>query len=234
MAATLGSLSVQPYQTYGFPIQPPSYADAVLLAANTAENIAVPAGAIYVRLSGTGDFYASYQTSTDATELVSNGAMASDTIWTKGTGWTIAAGVATSDASQAGNSDLSQTIATLETGRAYRVVFTVSGYSAGNVRAVVGAGTAGTNRAADGTFTETIICGATTAFVIRADLDFAGNIDNVSVKPIAKVPVDDTTGTAAELIKGYGPPEWRYVSGLSLISVVSAGTPTVTASFFTS
>jgi hypothetical protein len=113
-------------------------------------------------------------------EMVTNGGFAADTDWTKGTGWTIAAGVASSDGSQSANSDLSQAITALQ-GVEYEVVYTVSGYSAGNVRAVVGS-TAGTNRAANGTYTETIVAGVSGEIAIRADLDFVGNIDNVSVK----------------------------------------------------
>lgn len=115
-------------------------------------------------------------------QYVTNGTFAADVSWTKGTGWTIAAGVASSDGTQAGNSDLSQVLASLSPGSSYVVTYTVSGYSAGNVAANVG-GTAGTSRAANGTFTETIVCGATTTFAIRADLDFIGSIDTVTVTP---------------------------------------------------
>jgi len=74
-------------------------------------------------------------------EQVVNGAFAADTDWTKGTGWSIAAGVATSDASQAGDSDLEQDVAVvplLKEGESYEVEFTVSGYVAGNITPVVG------------------------------------------------------------------------------------------------
>ncbi len=115
------------------------------------------------------------------TDFVLNGAFATDTAWTKGTGWTIAAGVASSDGTQAGDADLTQTPAVaLIPGEFYEVIFTVSNYSAGNVTAVVGA-TEGTDRAANGTFTETIKAGAVGDIDIRADLNFVGDIDNVSV-----------------------------------------------------
>lgn len=116
----------------------------------------------------------------NAAELVTNGGFGADTDWTKGTGWTIAAGVASSDGSQAADADLEQDINALQ-GVEYEVVFTVSNYSAGNVTAVVG-GTEGTDRSANGTYTQTIVCGAGENIAIRADLNFAGDIDNVSVK----------------------------------------------------
>jgi hypothetical protein len=111
--------------------------------------------------------------------LITNGVFAADTNWTKGTGWTIAAGVASSSGAQSDDADLTQTI-TPTAGLIYKVVFTVSGYSAGNVCAVVG-DTEGTDRAANGTYTEYIMAGAGTDFDIRADLNFVGSIDNVAV-----------------------------------------------------
>ena len=65
-------------------------------------------------------------------------------------------------------------------GQAYEVTFTVSAYVAGNVVAVVG-DTEGTDRAANGTFTEVILAGAGVDVDIRADLDFDGSVDTVTV-----------------------------------------------------
>jgi hypothetical protein len=113
-------------------------------------------------------------------ELVTNGGFGADTNWTKGVGWTISAGKASSDGSQSADSDLTQDIDVL-TGELYEVTFTISGFSAGNVRPRVGTAL-GTNRAANGTFTEQIVCGAGGVFDLRADLNFVGSIDNVSVK----------------------------------------------------
>lgn len=206
-----------------------------LLAANVAETITVPSGATSVLFSSTADFYAWYNASTDVMDLVSNGTFASDTVWTKGTGWTIAAGVATSDASQAGNSDLEQTPAgtsALVEGKAYLVTYTLT-RSAGTIAPLLG-GTAGTTRSSAATFSETIIAGSGGKITFRADLDFAGTVDTVSVVPVAVVPGDNATGYAAELVKADVPEEsrTRIISGVSTISVVSPGTPILTASFF--
>jgi hypothetical protein len=124
--------------------------------------------------------------------IIANGDMTTDSIWAKGTGWTIAAGVASSDGSQAAASLLSQTpIYAIENTQTYVVTFTISGYSAGNLRAVVGTAN-GTNRAANGTFVQTITAGAGALFALEADADFVGSVDSVS---IAKTSEDFITCT---------------------------------------
>lgn len=123
-------------------------------------------------------------TCTGAT-LVANGGFAADTDWTKGTGWTIAVGVATKAAGTA--SDLYQAAA-LVTGATYLIDFTVSGYSAGTVRASLVGGTTvnGTARSANGTFSEDLVAVAgNTEIHLVADSAFAGNIDNVVVRRVA-------------------------------------------------
>lgn len=124
--------------------------------------------------------------SSSATDEITNGDFATDSDWVKGTGWTISAGNASSDGTQSADSDLSQTV-TPDEGRIYKVEFTVSGYSAGNVTAFLG-GTEGTARAADGTFTEYIVAGAGTDIDIRADSDFVGDVDDVKVYGTALAP----------------------------------------------
>lgn len=109
---------------------------------------------------------------------VLNGRFDTDTIWTKGTGWTISGGVATSDASQTGDSDLENVGNAPVAGKKYRVEFTVSGYVAGNVTPVVG-NQEGTDRSANGTYSEVITATNTDVLKIRADLDFDGSVDNV-------------------------------------------------------
>ncbi len=116
--------------------------------------------------------------------IIANGGFSTDSIWTKGTGWDIGAttsGKAHSDGTQSADSDLTQTPTTaIESGQTYFVTFTVSNYSAGNITAVVG-NTEGTDRSADGTFTETITAGAGADFDMRADADFVGDIDDVQI-----------------------------------------------------
>ncbi len=79
------------------------------------------------------DIYKSLFDGTGVGDLITNGDFSSDTIWTKGTGWSISGGTATSDGTQSSDSALSQPTPTKIQGAQYRYVFTVSGYSAGNV-----------------------------------------------------------------------------------------------------
>lgn len=142
-----------------------------------------------------------YKTGDYPSNQVTNGTFATDTGWTKGTGWTISAGAASSDGSQAANSDLTQTIAGLKSGVSYDVTFTVSGLTGGQVRLLVG-GTAGTQRSADGTYTETVVAGSSTTFGFRADLDFVGSIDDVSIDPVsASVALTYAGGGAAGICR---------------------------------
>lgn len=114
-------------------------------------------------------------------ELVTNGGFGADTDWTKGDGWSIAAGVATSDGSQAAVSDLEQAPAELHEGVAYVVTFTLT-RTAGSVTPVLG-GAAGTARATSNTFEETIVAGPGGSIALRASADFEGDVDDVSVVP---------------------------------------------------
>lgn len=124
-------------------------------------------------------------------DLAVNGGFSADSDWTKGTGWSIGSGVASSDASQTSDSDLVNTGIALEATKKYSVTFTVSGRTAGNVTAVVG-NTEGTDRSTNATFTEIITAANTDPLTIRADADFDGDIDDVSIQLVS---VDDFIGS---------------------------------------
>lgn len=110
---------------------------------------------------------------------VANGDFATDTIWTKGTGWTIAAGVAT--ATGAISTALSQTsTVTLIAGQSYNLIYTVT-RSAGGIIPSIG-GVNGTERTASGTYRETIIAGATQTLAFTGNA-FTGTLDNISITP---------------------------------------------------
>jgi hypothetical protein len=115
-------------------------------------------------------------------ELITNGTFASDTGWTKGTGWTISAGVASNDGSGA-PSDMYQTPALDTSNTLYEVTFTVSGYSSGSMRCVVGGSGVGAYRTANGTYTEQIRVISGPNFYLQSN-SFVGSVDNVSVKQI--------------------------------------------------
>jgi len=174
--------------------QTETYTDAVLLAANVAESFTIPLDtatgikANYIAFGApvAADFYArEFTTQTGANritngtfaEYVTNGAFGSDASWTKGTGWTIAAGVAT--ATGAISTALSQTSAiTLIAGYTYTITYAVT-RTAGTVTPSIG-GTAGTARSTNATFTETIVAGSTQILAFTG-AGFSGTIDNVTV-----------------------------------------------------
>lgn len=119
-------------------------------------------------------------------ELVTNGTFDSDSDWTKESGWTISNGVAI--ASSATNGASIYQNAGLVIGKTYEITYQVKNYTSGSVVARCG-NTFGTARSANGFFTETITCTATSNIVIRSNA--AGttlSIDNVSVRemPVLK------------------------------------------------
>jgi hypothetical protein len=120
----------------------------------------------------------------DTTDLVTNGTFASDTVWTKGGGWTISGGTANHTAS-AGN--LSQSI-TFVVGATYRVTWTISGYSAGIFLARLSGGTnvSGSNRTSNGTYSDDLVAvSGNNTLNIVGNSDAVGSVDNVSCKRVA-------------------------------------------------
>lgn len=129
-----------------------------------------------------------------------NGTFASDTAWTKGSGWTIGAGVAT--ATGAISTAISQNSdVTLVEGQAYTVTMTITA-SAGSLTASVG-GRSGTARNSSGTYVETIVAGSTQVLEFTGS-GFTGTLDNVTVTPAVS--------------KGYQilPPSSYTISGTTL------------------
>ena len=113
-------------------------------------------------------------------DIVNNGTFDADSSWAKGTGWTIAAGVASSDGTQVADSDLSQT-GVVTPGVTYDLSMTVSGYSAGNISMVLG-DQESADFSANGTHTASLTPTAGTTVALRADLNFIGNVDDFSIK----------------------------------------------------
>ena len=117
-------------------------------------------------------------------ELVLNGDFATDTIWVKGVGWTIA-GVGNCDGTQIAVTDLTQDpIAGLTAPGVYEVTYTLT-RSAGTFTPIVGA-IALTPRLVGGTFVEEITpVPGEQALILRGDSNFIGTVDNVSVQRIS-------------------------------------------------
>lgn len=148
------------------------------------------------------------------------------TAWVLGTGWTTDG--ATAIATGAISTALSQTaywIYPIVSGQAYLVTYTAT-RAAGSVTVNVG-GTAGTARSSSATFAEVIIAGATQAISFTTS-GFTGTIDNVTIVACASVPADATSGLSSVM----NPKGFRLDKNASIVSVVSAGTPIITASFY--
>jgi hypothetical protein len=116
--------------------------------------------------------------------LVTNGDFAASLAgWTNSGPWSWSAGTAA--IATAAAETLTQTIAGLTNGNSYTVTFEVTSYVSGNVRAVLGGGTAGIARNAVGVYTETLTAGAGTDLVMQTFVGvtngFEGSIDNISI-----------------------------------------------------
>lgn len=114
--------------------------------------------------------------------LVVNGRFDTDTDWAKGLGWSISGGLACCDGAQVSDSDLAQST-TLEIGKTYRLRYTVSNYQAGLIRPTVG-GDVGIGTAGNGTIVEEFTAIATGSLILKADLNYIGCIDNVSLREV--------------------------------------------------
>jgi hypothetical protein len=111
--------------------------------------------------------------------IVQNGTFDTDSDWNKGTGWTIANGVASCNNTISAH--LSQNALTL--GVTYRVSYEIKDYTSGSIRINAGWGGYGTYRSSIGTYTENIVCTGNT-FIEATSIGsgFIGSIDNVTVE----------------------------------------------------
>lgn len=118
---------------------------------------------------------------TTRSNALSNPDFADASIWTLGSGWSIASGKATHSAGDAGNLDQSLGFTS---GKFYRMGFVVSGMTAGSLNPLISGGSdqAGTTISADGTYRDRIQAVAgNDLFSLVADLDFDGSVDDVTL-----------------------------------------------------
>lgn len=111
--------------------------------------------------------------------LLTNGSFAVDANWTKGTGWTIAAGKATHASGSAGN--LTQTGLSAMTAGTYRTSGVVSGRTAGTIQPFVSAATQlFTAVTTNGQFLQSkVITAGPTSFGYSGGATFDGSVDDV-------------------------------------------------------
>ena len=114
-------------------------------------------------------------------DIAINGSFTGDSDWDKGDGWTIATN-GDCDGTQVAESLLTAAVAPLTGTVTYRVVYTLSGVTAGSIAARLGT-TDGVSRTVNGTYEEEIVADATSLNFV-ADADFVGVIDNVKVYPV--------------------------------------------------
>ena len=126
-------------------------------------------------------------------ELVTNGDFSYDGDWTEGTGWSISNGKATKTAGTAANLHPSSDM-NFDNNKHYRVTYTISGRTAGQIRVKLGNSGYGEYRSADGTYSEVIKPVVTTFDKLQFNTDstFAGSIDNVSVREVEQKANDFT------------------------------------------
>ena len=110
--------------------------------------------------------------------MVTNGGFDTDSDWIKGTGWSISGGTANCDGTQTSNSNLLQSN-TATSGNTYKITYTITNYVSGTFKSVLGVG--GVVRNSNGVYSE-YITATSSSFLLQANSDFIGSIDNVSVK----------------------------------------------------
>jgi len=131
--------------------------------------------------------------SQEGSEEVTNGNFATDTKWTKGTGWTISGGSANCDGTQSGNTTLVQqngikgAIIDFVVGKTYKVNFDII-VTSGQISNVEVASSYDSNAITTSGNHTTYIRAVSTndRFTITANPDFIGSIDNVSVKEVGQ------------------------------------------------
>ena len=136
--------------------------------------------------------------SQQGSQLITNGDFATDSDWTKGTGWSISGGSANCDGSQSGNADLIQGISTIA-GKQYKISYTISNYSDGNIKVRLSSGNTTSTQSSNGTFTEIITAAISGGFRLRGNDTFIGSIDNVSVVEVGQDWVFSSGATLTDL-----------------------------------
>jgi hypothetical protein len=148
-------------------------------------------------------------------EEITNGDFSTDSNWTKGTGWSISGGTASCDGSQTGVSFLTQNGQT-QSGKTYKVTYEVVSFTSGEIIAFIG-GSQGETRTSIGVYTEYLTT-ANANFWLRANSNFVGSIDNISVKEYTSADMDVTRATAATRVDENGLVNYAEVIGDELVT----------------
>tara|TARA_R110002049_G_scaffold293697_1_gene478855 strand:- start:329 stop:1480 length:1152 start_codon:yes stop_codon:yes gene_type:complete len=120
--------------------------------------------------------------------LVTNGTYDTDSNWSKGTGWTISGGKASSDGTE-GVSYLRQN-GIVDLTSTYEIKFTVSNSSSGTLNLLKGNASTQVNVTSNGNYTFYTTWDGSSGDIVFQSLNFVGSVDNVSVTEYAITPLD--------------------------------------------
>ena len=171
----------------------------------------------------------SYQDALGSEEIV-NGDFATDSDWIKGTGWSISGGTANCDGTQTSNSNLLQSN-TATSGNTYKITYTITNYVSGTFKSVLGVG--GVVRNSNGVYSE-YITATSSSFLLQANSDFIGSIDNVSLKEYLGQEVVPDSGCGSWLFEPQSTnlitqsetfSDWLTLGGRSQITINNAISP---------
>ncbi len=130
-------------------------------------------------------------------ELVVNGTFDTDTAWAKNTGVTISGGIVNINTTATAHAIAQSPVVPAQ--KLYKVTYTVTSYTSGGIRCVVG-GTAGVIRSAVGTYTEYVISAGSSTIQLASSGGFVGSVDNFSVKELAGNHAYQTTSSMRPLL----------------------------------
>jgi hypothetical protein len=148
------------------------------------------------------------------TDLVTNGDFATDTVWTKQTGWTISGGTASCDGTQTATTYIYES-ASVTAGKTYAITYTISNYSAGNFNSRVRDSISGL-RSGNGTYQDVHTTTAGSAYIyIGGDANFIGDVDNVSVVEL------DTTSNPAIKFKANTVADNTFIVNLGITTGIT-------------
>ena len=164
-----------------------------------------------------GELYAVVPVPTEGAEEVTNGDFATDSDWSKGTGWTISGGTANCDGT--GGNAIYQDVSGVQNTR-YAITLTISGYTSGTLQ--IGGSTNNLEVNSNGTFTHYRTWTSDTILYLKSKSGdgFNGSIDNVSVKEYTAADMDVTRATAATRVDENGLVNYAEVLGGDLVNTI--------------
>ncbi len=182
-----------------------------------------------------GELYAVIPVPTEGAEEIVNGDFATDTDWTKGTGWSISGGTANCNNTSGSTQDLKTENRILNLGgKRVQISFTVSNYSGSASMTVTLQGTGGNDFSginANGTYTTLSLISPTDNSIdllFKASNGWVGSIDNVSVKEYTSADMDVTRETDATRVDENGLVE-KLGANVPRIDYTGGGCPHILA-----